>query len=143
MAISQQKSIDPLLFQWPNSKPALLASRCNQCGASSFPSTRGCMACGSEDQTVVELPTEGTLWTFTVQRFMPKEPYSSWETQETFSPYGVGYMDLPGGLKIEGRIKTDDVSSLKIGMPIKVVFYTHRTEPDGTDIINYAFEPIQ
>ena len=142
MSLNKQVAIDPSLFAWPSRNPALLASCCVDCGSRSFPATKGCMSCGSENQRIVELPTEGKLWTWTMQRFMPKSPYNSWETEETFRPYGVGYLDLPGGLKIEGRIQVDDASSLNIGADMKVVFYVHRTEEDGTEIINYAFSPV-
>ncbi|MDW8260298.1 MAG: OB-fold domain-containing protein [Gammaproteobacteria bacterium] len=89
----------------------------------------------------VELPRQGTLWTWTVQRFMPKSPYRSNETAATFRPYGVGYIELPGALRIEARLTETDPAKLRIGAPMRLVFYVHRTESDGTEIINYAFAP--
>jgi uncharacterized OB-fold protein len=91
---------------------------------------------------VEELPRRGTLWTWTIQRFMPKSPYNSGETQESFQPYGVGYIELPGGVRVEGRLTENDPSKLAIGMAMEVVFYPFREEADGTEIINFAFRPV-
>jgi uncharacterized OB-fold protein len=136
-----ERSIDPTLFAWPAADPALIASRCQDCGRIAFPARRNCMACGSVSVTAEELPRSGTLYTWTIQRFMPKEPYRSSETSETFRPFGLGYVELPGALRVETRLTENDPAKLKIGAKMKLVFYTHRVEPDGTKIINYAFSP--
>ena len=89
-----RKPIDEGLFTWPAVQPALLGSRCNDCGRVAFPAQGSCACCCSTDVTVEELPRRGTPWTWTIQRFMPKTPYNSGETPETFTPYGVGYVEL-------------------------------------------------
>ncbi len=142
-AESAQKPIAENLFTWPSPQPALLGSRCQDCGRATFPAQGSCPACCSTDVVVEELPREGTLWTWTVQRFMPKTPYKSGETQETFQPYGVGYVELPGGVRVEGRLTENDPEKLKIGMPMEVIFEPFRTEEDGTEVINFAFRPVQ
>ena len=112
--MSNRVPIAPGLFTWPAQKPALLGSRCNDCGIVSFPVAQSCMACSGQDVSVEELPGRGTLWTWTVQQFMPKSPYNSGETPETFKPYGVGYLELPGGVRVEGRLTDhpDDAQGL-------------------------------
>ena len=140
-ANSRQRPIDPALFDWPAAEPALRASKCPRCGAMAFPVNPACMACGSTDVETVALPRRGRLWAWTIQRFMPKTPYHSSETEATFRPYGVGYVELPGALRVETRLTESDPTKLRIGAEMQLVFYTHRTEPDGTDIINYAFAP--
>ena len=107
-----------------------------------FPANDSCMACGGVNVRVVPLPQRGKLWAWTIQRFMPKSPYRSSETEQSFKPYGVGYVELPGALRIETRLTESDPAKLRIGSEMKLVFYTHRTESDGTDIINYAFAPV-
>lgn len=106
-----------------------------------FPVNPACMACGATEVETVELPRQGKLWAWTIQRFMPKTPYHSSETEQSFRPYGVGYVELPGALRVETRITENDPAKLKIGAPMKLVFYTHRTDPDGTEVVNYAFAP--
>jgi uncharacterized OB-fold protein len=130
------------LFTWPSAKPALLASRCKNCGIASFPAAQSCMACSGQDVEVEELPGRGTLWTWTVQQFMPKSPYHSNETPETFKPYGVGYLELPGGVRVEGRLTENDPKKLQIGMEMDVVFKPFRTEDNGDQVINFFFQPV-
>ena len=138
---ASERPIDETLFAWPAANPALLASRCQDCNQLAFPARRNCMACGSDSVATEELPRQGTLYTWTVQRFMPKEPYRSSETPETYKPYGLGFVELPGALRVETRLTENDPAKLKIGSPMRLVFYTHRIEPDGAKIINYAFSP--
>ena len=140
--MSKQIPIAEGLFTWPADKPALLASRCKQCGIAAFPVAESCMACSGQEVTVEELPTRGTLWTWTIQRFMPKTPYHSNETAETFQPYGVGYLELPGGVRVEGRLTENDPDKIHIGMTMDVVFDTWRTEENGDEIISFFFKPV-
>ena len=100
------------------------------------------MACSGQDVSVEPLPGRGTLWTWTVQQFMPKSPYNSGETMETFKPYGVGYLELPGGVRVEGRLTENDPQKLHIGMEMDVVFETYRTEDNGDEVINFFFKPV-
>ena len=130
------------LFTWPAQQPALLASRCRACGIASFPVAQSCMACSGQDVAVEELPGRGTLWTWTIQQFMPKSPYNSGETPETFRPYGVGYLELPGGVRVEGRLTENDPAKLEVGMEMEVVFDTWRTEANGDEVVSFFFKPV-
>mgnify|MGYP003667361497 FL=1 len=123
-------------------QPALLGSRCDDCGIVSFPATDACMACSGRSVRVEELPRQGTLWTWTIQRFMPKTPYNSGETPETFQPYGVGYVELPGGVRVEGRLTENDPSKLRIGMPMEVVFAPYRRDAAGNEVVSFFFRPL-
>ena len=129
------------LFTWPSDNPALLASRCRQCGIATFPAAESCMACSGQDVSIEELPHKGTLWTWTVQQFMPKSPYHSNETPETFKPYGVGYVELPGGVRVEGRLTENDPRKLHIGMEMELLFDTYRVEESGDEVISFFFKP--
>ena len=129
------------LFTWPSDNPALLASRCGQCGIATFPAAESCMACSGQEVSIEELPRKGTLWTWTVQQFMPKSPYHSNETPETFQPYGVGYVELPGGVRVEGRLTENDPRKLHIGMEMELLFDTYRVEENGDEVISFFFKP--
>lgn len=100
------------------------------------------MACSGEDVAVEELPRRGTLWTWTVQRFMPKQPYKSNETAETFQPYGVGYVELADGARVEGRLTENDPEKLKIGMEMELVFDTWRVDENGDEVVSFFFRPV-
>jgi len=139
--MSNQLPIADGLFTWPSENPALLGSRCQDCGVAAFPPAESCMACSGQNVTPEELPRRGTLWTWTIQQFMPKSPYHSGETPESFRPYGVGYLELPGGVRVEGRLTESDPDKLQIGMEMDVVFAPWRTEENGDEIISFFFQP--
>ena len=107
-----------------------------------FPVNPSCTSCGGTEVVIEELPRRGRLFAWTIQHFMPKSPYRSSETAATFMPYGLGYIELPGALRVESRLLENDPGKLMIGAEMELAFYVHRTEADGTEIINYAFTPI-
>ena len=82
------------------------------------------------------------MWTFTTQDFLPKEPYASGETPETFKPYGVGIVQLGDEVRVEGRLTENDPAKLRIGMEVELVILPFRTESDGTEIQIFGFAPI-
>jgi len=139
--MSNQVPIAEGLFTWPAAEPALLCSRCQDCGTAAFPAASSCMACSGQNVEIEELPGRGTLWTWTVQQFMPKSPYKTDETMETFKPYGVGYVELPGGVRVEGRLTENNPENLQIGMEMQVVFAPIRTEDNGDEVISFFFKP--
>jgi len=140
--MSNQVAIAEDLFTWPSDDPKLLASRCGDCGIAEFPAKQSCPACCGPNVSIEELPKRGTLWTWTIQSFMPKHPYISDETPETFIPYGIGYVELLGGVRVEGRLLENDPEKLKIGMEMEVVFEKYRTAENGDDVISFFFKPV-
>ncbi len=141
MTANPSRAIDPSLFEWPTSEPRLLGSRCTACQRVEFPQRSACPACGSGEVVTEALPANGTLWTWTVQRFLPKSPYLSDETLETFRPYGVGYVELPGAVRVEARLTDCEPDQLAIGMPMELVIYPHATDSEGVQLMNFAFRP--
>jgi len=139
--IAGSRAIDRDLFTWPAQRPALLGSRCLGCDGVAFPVSGSCVRCGGLDLKVIELPRRGRLWAWTIQRFMPKSPYRSSETESTFTPYGIGYVELPGALRVEARLTEGDPARLRIGAEMELVVYVHRIDDDGTAVMNYAFKP--
>jgi len=128
------------LVRGEGAEARLLAGRRRADGKVVFPLPQGDGADGHE---AVALPTEGTLWSFTVQRFRPKPPYAGPGDERSFSPYAVGYVQLPGAIIVESRLETRDFDGLRIGMPMVFTLQTFRTEPDGQDVLTYAFRPAE
>ncbi len=140
-SIANQIPIAEGLFTWPSNDPRLLGSKCNHCGVVSFPAQAGCPACCGADTTNIEMERQGTLWTWTIQGFLPnRPPYDGPETPETFKPFAVGYIELPDQVRVQSRIKCEDLSQLKIGMSMDLVVEKY-VERDGKEIIAYFFEP--
>ena len=89
-----QVAFAPDVFTWPADEPQLIGGRCPSCAAVTFPQKPSCPRCGTAGLDRHLLPRRGTLWTWTTQDFLPKEPYASGETSATFRPYGVGLVQL-------------------------------------------------
>jgi uncharacterized OB-fold protein len=90
----------------------------------------------------VLLEPRGTLWTFTTQEFMPKPPYAGPETPETWTPYGVGYIELGDALRVESRLTENDPVKLRIGMEMELRIVPFGTDADGNELVNFAFAPV-
>ena len=132
----------PDVFTWPAEEPQLIGGRCPDCGAVTFPLYPSCPRCGGLGMERHLLPRRGTLWTWTTQEFLPKEPYAGGETLETFQPYGVGLVQLGDEVRVEGRLTEADPAKLDFGMEVELVVVPFRVDEDGTEVVTYAFQPI-
>ncbi|CDO38136.1 MULTISPECIES: Zn-ribbon domain-containing OB-fold protein [Novosphingobium] len=72
----------------------------------------------SEGYEPVPLSRDGTLWSYTVQRFRPKTP--PYAGPEAFSPWIVAYVELPGETIVEARLVDVDFDDVTIGMPLRL-----------------------
>lgn len=122
-------------------RPSLIGSRCVDCAEVYFPSTASCTRCLGSRMEPYDLGSSGVLWSWTVQGFMPKPPYDSGETAESFRPYGVGYVEMACGIRVESRLTLADPASLHIGMPMELTIVPYRVTADGKHVSTFAFEP--
>ena len=134
-----QRPIHDGLFSWPSDNPELLGSCCRHCGEYAFPAQNSCRACSSEDTHVVGMGRKGRLWTWTIQSFMPKTPYWTDETPETFQPFGVGYVELENGLRVEARLRENTTDSLQIGQAMALEIVPVRTDEAGEQLMTFQF----
>jgi len=118
--------------------PTLVGGRCDACDAVAFPRQNSCARCSGVEISEYSLKREGTLWSFTIQGFRPKDPYDG---PKEFEPYGVGYVDLEGELLVEARLTLADPAQLKIGMPLVLVTQSYTHDPDRTAVQTFAFAP--
>lgn len=126
------------LFTGHGGTTRLLAGRRRSDGRLRFPLPTGPEAA---DYDTVELGARGTLWSYTVQRFRPKTPFNGRGDERDFQPYGVGYVELPGELIVEGRIVAEDYGSLRIGQPMRLTTEAYREDDNGAPVLTYAFTP--
>jgi uncharacterized OB-fold protein len=124
------------LYRLVDGTPRLLGGRRKSDGKYAFPMPRGAQS-ALYDQ--VDLASEGTLWSYTVQRFRPKTPYAGPGDDKNFKPYAVGYVELADQIIVETPLSTDDFASLKIGMPMRLTLIPFREDADGT-VMTYGFE---
>jgi uncharacterized OB-fold protein len=126
------------LFTWPSDEPRLIGSRCDGCGNVSFPAQASCPRCTGTDVSEHLLSRGGVLWTWTVQGFRPKSPPYAGPAE--FEPYPVGYIELPGEVKVESRLVDVDAGDLEIGMPMELVIVPFTLE-GGDRALTFAFRP--
>ncbi len=142
MSTLEQVPIAEGLFTWPAEQPQLIGSRCSSCGAHTFPRQKGCPRCSRTEMEETLLASRGTLWTWTTQGFRPKSPpYGGPETEETFTPFLLGYVELPGQLKVETRLVDVEIEQLRLGLAMELVIVPFRREGD-TEVVAFAFRPV-
>jgi uncharacterized OB-fold protein len=115
----------------------LAGCRCDNCGETSLGRKVQCPNCGRETVHDIPLSPTGTLWTFTVARHRPPGDYRG---PEPFSPFGLGLVELPEGLRVLSPLDAD-VDALRIGMPMRFAPYV-RTDPDGREVVAFTFVPV-
>ncbi|WP_063058565.1 Zn-ribbon domain-containing OB-fold protein [Nocardia sienata] len=103
-------------------KPVLEGSRCRVCGTVGYPASAICARCARPTADPLPLGDEGVVWAYTVQRFPPKSPPYV-VPAEGFTPYAVGYVELPEGIKIEAILDCDEFTALDRA-PVRLVAVT-------------------
>lgn len=113
-----------------DSDPTLLGSKCTDCGEVHFPARDRCPDCfgGTEDRP---LSRTGTLYSYTTVEMGP----TGFDT-----PYSVGYVDLPEGIRIFATIPEDD--DLELGREMAVTTGTVLVA-DGVAVEGYQFVPVE
>jgi len=129
------------LYTWPSDSPRLIASKCTGCGEVTFPGQNSCPACTGTSTEELLLSRRGSLWTWTVQHFPPPTPPYTGERAE-FAPFGVGYIELPEGIRVESRLTVNEPDRLEIGMEMELVVEHFRDDDDGNELMTFAFKPV-
>lgn len=136
----KQKPLIEGLFTWPSNEPRLIGSRHRTTGEIRFPAIH--RAIPDKDSEEILLERRGKLWTWTIQAFPPKSPpYIREQSMDDFVPFGVGYVELPGQIIVQGLLTVNEPANLRIGMEMELTVVPFHTEPDGTEILMYAFRP--
>jgi uncharacterized OB-fold protein len=136
------KALAPDVSTWPDDNPQLIGSRCDACGATTWPRQARCPRCSGPDMSERLLPRRGTLVAWTTQGFVPKLPYAGKETGDTFEPFGVGLVQLGDEVRVEARLTENDPAKLRFGMEVELTFLPLYTDDAGEDILTWAFAPV-
>ncbi len=129
------------LFTWPDDDPRLIGSRCDDCGAVTFPRQESCPRCTSTNVGEHLLSRTGTLWTWTIQGFRPKSP--PYEGPADFEPYPVGYVELPGEVKVESLLVEVAPEQLRIGMEMELAIVPFTSSVTDDPLVTFAFRPLK
>ncbi len=129
------------LFTVADGLVRLIGSQCARCGTVAFPRQFSCPKCTSVKVSERLLARRGTLWSWTIQCFPPKSPPYAVDDPDAFEPYGVGYVELPGEVRVEARLTEADPGRLRIGMPMELTLVP---APGGEarGLLTYAFRPL-
>ena len=120
--------------------PRLVGGRARETGEIVFPMPEGREA---DLYDRVLLKNKGALWSYTMQRFPPKNPpYLGVTDPARFEPFAVGYIELEDEVIVEGRIVTDDFDALRLGMPMTVTTTEFEAGAGGPNIQTFAFKPL-
>ena len=140
--MAERRPVAEGLFTWPSDQPRLKAAECANCGMVSFPADAHCVRCGGSESRERLLSDRGSLWSFTTQNFRPPSPpYDGADTVETFVSYTIGYVELPGELRVEARLTEPEPERLRIGQPMRMTLIPYKVDPDGTEVLTFAFAP--
>ena len=130
------------IFTFPSDAPQLIGSRCTACGIVTSPSQDSCPRCASTEMAEHMLARRGRLWAWTTQDFPPPSPPYSGPSGTAFVPFGVGYVELPGEVKVETRLTEHDADALTLGMEMELTLVPFRTDDDGNEVVTFAFRPV-
>ena len=134
----RERAVAPDLYETGPSGPRLVGGRRKSDGKFVFPYPAG-LERSLYERTL--LGAQGTLWSWTVQRFRPKTPpYAARDSESDFRPFVVGYVEIPGEIIVESRIDADP-ENLSIGQPMEMTTIPFTTDADGTIVLTYAFCP--
>ncbi len=111
--------------------PRLIGGRNARTGEIVFPMPHGDAA---QHFAPVPLSRTGTLWSWTSQDFRPKSP--PYAGPEDFTPFLIGYVELPGEVIVETRIEGAALSDLRLGMAMELMLIEFA--PGRT---TFAFKP--
>ena len=140
--MSEQVLVAEGVFTWPSDEPQLIGSHFPESGVTVFPRASACPKTASRVVEDVLLPRRGTLWSWTIQGFPPKNPpYIGTESPKDFVPYGVGYVQLADEVIVEARLTVNDPAQLQIGMEMELVVVPFTTDAEGRQVLTYAFAP--
>jgi uncharacterized protein len=136
------RALAPEVSTWPDENPQLIGSRCDGCGATTWPAQSHCPRCSGPDMSELLLSRRGTLVAWTTQGFVPKLPYAGGETAQSFEPFGVGLVQLGDVVRVEARLTESDPAQLRFGMEVELTMVPFFVDEDGDEIITWAFRPV-
>lgn len=86
------------------------------------------------------LKRQGTLWSYTIQRYRPKSP--PYAGPDAFRPWPVGYVELAGETIVEARLANVAFEDIAIGIPLALTLVP--LDPEAADpVMIPAFEPVE
>jgi uncharacterized OB-fold protein len=115
--------------------PALLASRCDNCGSVLFPRVDACTYCATGMPEPLDLTGPGILWAWTAVTAPPPG-------YEGEVPFGMGVVELPEGVRVITRLTESDPDSLDPDQAMELRIVPLHRDAEGNEVVTYAFAPV-
>lgn len=131
--------VDGLVAAGPDG-PQLIGAHCAGCATTYFPERQHCAnpSCDADRMAPRLLPAQGTLYSYTFQRYMPPPPFR----MDDWAPYLLGLVDLGEGVQVMGMLAGLDTDTVQIGMPLRLVTETLFTDAQTGPMATYKFAPV-
>ena len=141
MTMTKRVPVAEGLFAETADGPRLLGSKCTACGTPYFPKSAVCHNpdCRAKKMEDATFGPRGKLWSYARQDYPPPPPV---KYDKPYVPYAVGVVDLADGLRVLGRISTDDVQALDVGMEVELVLEPLCHDEEGNEVITWKFKPL-
>jgi uncharacterized protein len=114
--------------------PHLVAHECTSCGAHFFDRRNACAACFGTDFRAVDVPTTGEVRAFSIVTFA---------APGVEVPFVSAVIDC-GGISVRGNVinTPPDPDHVTLGMKVRLATKVVGTDDEGTEAVNYGFEPL-
>jgi uncharacterized OB-fold protein len=135
----------PVIEGWftTGPEPALLGTRCDECGTVFFPRATGLCrnpACRGRNLEEVELSRTGTVWSCTDARYQPPPPFIA---ADPYEPFAIAAVQLAAEqLVVLGQVAAGyGVDDVAVGSPVELVIEPLH-EIDGVAQLVWRWKPI-
>jgi uncharacterized OB-fold protein len=127
----------PDLLEIPqNAPPYLKGYKCKGCGQIWFPKFTFCPNpdCWSEEMGLIRLSRKGKIYSAT-------DIYVGQPSMREYTPFIVGYVDLPEGIRIFTQLE-GEIGSFQCGDEVELTTGPIRNNNRGEPIIGYRFRKV-
>ncbi len=140
MSSAKQIPVIEGLFTWSDDGANLIGTRCVSCGNYYFPKSISCRNPNCNEKKIEEVPLSrrGKLYTYTIQYYEPPPPFK----MEPFSPYAIGLVELPEGVRIIGQLTGCEFEDIKMGMEVETVVEGLYRDEQGNEVVTWKFKPV-
>ncbi len=148
------RSLESTVFRLKNEKDGvLIGSICSKCHRVFFPQRVWCASCFEPTCEETELSREGKLISFSlIERAsgyaLVKPPYILGEVllpegPHVYTTIGMRSEPSPAGIDLRSAINEKNLSSLKMGQPVRLSPIVVKKDEEGREVVAYNFDPVE